>query len=589
MFTTGELPEPMSWALLVLLPKPSGGVRGIGLLEVIWKVCSSIVDARLKASISLHDSLHGFRSSRGTGTAILELILRMQLSHIQHRPLYLIFLDLSKAYDTLDRDRTLEILKGYGVGPNVLRLLQTFWNNLQVVARQSGYHSSPFRVSRGVTQGDVISPMIFNIVVDAIIRYWYQCLSLESFTGDADGSVPEVSAGFYADDGALAAYDPDQLQSALDLLVELFERMGLTTCIPKTKAMVCLPDHLHTHLSSPAYKRRFEGGLTYNARKRRKILCTYCQKEMQERHLPSHLLHKHNIYPDVTAPGSVAVSLGRASAPYLISMPQRRMSVSCPVEGCPACVSDRFGLRRHFMFRHPACTLAILEEGLVPLPRCPLCRMHLPLASVRTHTSTALCRQGTMLRQKETLLETYRLAREVVFSVRDTPLDLVSSFQYLGRPLSCFGDDWAALRKNLDKARLRWALISRVLARERANPRVSAMFYKAAIQAVLLYSCETWSITSNMLAVLESFHHRVVRRLTRRHAYYLRHADLWVWPSITEALEEAGMFTIREYISRRREYILPYSETRPLLTSCRQAGRGSYPNQRFWWDEPFFS
>jgi hypothetical protein len=214
--------------------------------------------------------------------------------------------------------------------------------------------------------------------------------------------------------------------------------------------------------------------------------------------------------------------------------------------------------------------------------------MHLPLASVRTHTFTALCRQGTLLRQKEALLESYRLAREVVFSVHDTPLELVSSFNYLGRPNSCFGDDWAALRKNLDKARSRWALISHVLAREQANPRVSAMFYKAAVQAVLLYSCKTWSITSDMLAVLESFHHHVVRQLNHRHAYYLCHADLWVWPSITEALEEAGMFTIREYISRRHEYILPYSETHPLLISCHQAGRGSYPNQHFWWDEPFF-
>jgi hypothetical protein len=430
--------------------------------------------------------------------------------------------------------------------------------------------------------------MIFNIVVDAVVRYWYQCLSLESLTGDGDGSVPEVSAGFYADDGVFAAYDPDQLQSALDLIVELFERMGLATSASKTKAMVCIPDHLHSHLSSPVYKRRFEGGLTYNARKRRKISCNHCHRELQERHLPSHLLHKHNIYPDVTAHGSVAVSLGRASAPYLISMPQRRMSVLCPVEGCPAKVTDRFGLRRHFMFRHPACTLAILEEASVPLPRCPSCRMHIPLAAVRTHTSTALCQQGTLLRQKEALLEMYRLAREVVFSVRDVPLESVSTFKYLGRPLSSHGDDWAALRKNLDKARLRWALISRVLARERATPRVSAMFYKAAVQAVLLYSCETWSITSGMLAVLESFHHRVVRRLTHRHAYYLRHADLWIWPSITEALQEAGMFTIREYISRRREYLLPYAETRPLLRSCHHAGRGSYPNQRFWWDEPFF-
>ena len=156
----------------------------------------------------------------------------------------------------------------------------------------------------------------------------------------------------------------------------------------------------------------------------------------------------------------------------------------------------------------------------------------------------------------------------------------------MGRPLSLFGDDWHALNKNLGKARLRWALISRVLRREGASPRIFAMFYKATVQAVLLYACETWSLTSNMLGTLESFHHRVARQLTHRHAFYLRHADLWIWPSLTETLEAAGMFTISEYISKRREYLLHYSETRPILSLCRQAGRGSYPNRRFWWDPP---
>jgi hypothetical protein len=68
-------------------------------------------------------------------------------------------------------------------------------------------------------------------------------------------------------------------------------------------------------------------------------------------------------------------------------------------------------------------------------------------------------------------------------------------------------------------------------------------------------------------------------------AIYLRHADLWVWSSICEA----GMFMIREYISRSCEYLLHYAEIHPLLKSCHHAGRGSYPHQRFWWDEPFFS
>ena len=98
--------------------------------------------------------------------------------------------------------------------------------------------------------------------------------------------------------------------------------------------------------------------------------------------------------------------------------------------------------------------------------------------------------------------------------VHNIPLELVSSFSYLGHPVTAHCDDWTVLHKNLAKVHKRWALISHVLAHERASPKVSAMFYKAAVQAVLLYGCEMWSLTSRMLDVLESFHHWVARKLT---------------------------------------------------------------------------
>ena len=60
---------------IVLIPKGnSGDFRGIGLLEVVWKVTEKIIDARLKCA-PLHNALHGFRPGRGCGTGTMEVEL----------------------------------------------------------------------------------------------------------------------------------------------------------------------------------------------------------------------------------------------------------------------------------------------------------------------------------------------------------------------------------------------------------------------------------------------------------------------------------------------------------------------------------
>lgn len=251
VFDSGKVPQAMLWSVLVLIPKGDGGQRGIGLLETAWKLCTSIIDRRLKAKIQFHDALHGFRAKRGTGTACLEAKMRMQLSAFQGTPLFQIFIDLRKAYDTLDRTRTMEILKGYGVGDRLVQLLDNYWRDQLVVARQSGFHGDPFTVTRGVTQGDIVSPTIFNIVTDAVVRAWLQRCSQIT---DIDGSMLDISAGFYADDGVLAASSSLGLQQALEVAVELFERVGLKTNATKTKAMISYKVPRVNRESTPAYK-----------------------------------------------------------------------------------------------------------------------------------------------------------------------------------------------------------------------------------------------------------------------------------------------------------------------------------------------
>ena len=71
----------------------------------MWKVVAAILNLWLTASITFHDILHGFRAGRGTGTATLEAKLLQQLAALREEVLYVIFMDLHKAYDALDRSR----------------------------------------------------------------------------------------------------------------------------------------------------------------------------------------------------------------------------------------------------------------------------------------------------------------------------------------------------------------------------------------------------------------------------------------------------------------------------------------------------
>ena len=84
----------------------------------------------------------------------------------------MIFLDLHKAYNALDRFRCLEILEGYGVGPRDRRLLRTYWGTMTMVERAGGYYGDAFKGAQGVTQGEPLSPTIFNVVVDTVVRHW---------------------------------------------------------------------------------------------------------------------------------------------------------------------------------------------------------------------------------------------------------------------------------------------------------------------------------------------------------------------------------------------------------------------------------
>jgi len=100
VYEMGEIPQSLTYLICVLLPKDDGGHQGIGLLKVVWTVIVGILNAHCHA-IKLHDSLHATVRC-GTGTAIFEAKLFQQLALAEQVPVFEIFLDLKKAYDTAD-------------------------------------------------------------------------------------------------------------------------------------------------------------------------------------------------------------------------------------------------------------------------------------------------------------------------------------------------------------------------------------------------------------------------------------------------------------------------------------------------------
>jgi hypothetical protein len=170
-----------------------------------------------------------------------------------------------------------------------------------------------------------------------------------------------------------------------------------------------------------------------------------------------------------------------------------------------------------------------------------------------------------------------------VFVINGEQLETVESFIYLGRPISSTGLDSQAIMLNITKAHKRWAMISKILTWQGSTPKVMGYFYKLVCQAVLLYGCETWVITSTCLKKLESFHHRVARQISKCRIHIDPNTGEWIHPPIANALSIAGLLPLSKYIQKRRKYLLPWAAQSDLFQQSRQLGCGVNTSQRLYW------
>ena len=99
----------------------------------------------------------------------------------QNVVLYMTFVDLTKAFDTVSRDRLWKIMAKFGCPPRYIAIVRQFHDGMQARVKNDGEFSEPFLVTNGVKQGCVMAPTLFSIMFSAMLTDDFQ---------DADAGFP---------------------------------------------------------------------------------------------------------------------------------------------------------------------------------------------------------------------------------------------------------------------------------------------------------------------------------------------------------------------------------------------------------------
>jgi hypothetical protein len=348
----------------------------------------------------------------------------------------------------------------------------------------------------------------------------------------------------------------------------------------KTQAMVCTPGRIRVSLPLGSYKRMHEG-FAAGGELQRAVVCNVCNRPMKARSLRPRLLSTHNIHQQVVVADALLEE--REGVHYRANPGERKDPIHCPFPGCLGVLSSPYMLHHHFRDLHPKDTMEIPREG--NFLWCKNCTMKFNLRYPQ-HIHTQVCLLGAEQQTQQDLAVLATMALRKLFHVEGEVLEKVDFFQYLRRILAQDNDDVRAVRQQIKKAREIWARVGQVLTAENTPPKVSAKFYKAIVQSVLLYGSKTWNLTTTTLAQLEGFHIRSAYQMAEKHMPKKGPHHEWVYPRSSNALQECGMATILHYINVRRAMIFQYVVDWPIYEACREGEqRRGLPPQEWWWEQ----
>ena len=256
VWKTRQVPQEWKNATLVPLHKKKDrricdNYRGISLLSVPGKVLTLILLERLQAIINpqLMEAQCGFRKGRGTIDQIWVARQVVERAAEYRSPVLMCFVDLTKAYDSVDRSALVAVLRSYGVPHQLVDIIQGLYCGTWCRVRTADGMSEAFEVQSGVRQGCVLSPLLFNCFMDRILREVTEALGgglhIEYATGgglflsyrDKTSASSCIQDALYADDVTLIAETRRELQHMITTLDKACDLWGMCINSEKTKIL----------------------------------------------------------------------------------------------------------------------------------------------------------------------------------------------------------------------------------------------------------------------------------------------------------------------------------------------------------------
>ena len=238
IYSSGNLPEDLKESVFVTLPKTPGATecashRTISLMSHFTKLLLRILMWRMRkhTRVEISKTQFGFVKDKGTRNAIFTLSMLMERCIEMRQDLYICFIDYSKAFDKVKHDKLFNLLTELDIDGKDLRIIRNLYWDQNATVRVDGEFSQPTKIKRGVRQGCVLSPDLFNLYSENILR------NLDDLNGiKVNGE--NINNIRYADDTALIAGSQEDLQKLLNTVVAESERMGLSLNVKKTECMV---------------------------------------------------------------------------------------------------------------------------------------------------------------------------------------------------------------------------------------------------------------------------------------------------------------------------------------------------------------